>query len=192
MAPPPRLTIFGTYYVGRVPVAQTIDEDPRPTARPADGLLHPVALIALAVLVLNDQVLKAAWPGFVTGKLSDIAGLIVAPLALQAAWELGAWIVGRWRGPSRTVLAVSIAVVGLAFAAVQIWEPATDAYRWSLGVAQWPFRALAAAVTGAPSPSVVPVVATGDAEDLVALPALAITWWLGRRRIWEGQPAPPR
>ena len=107
----------------RLPRRSTTDL--RPTARPADGVLHPVALIALAVLVLNDQVLKAAWPGFVTGKLSDIAGLIVAPLALQAAWEVGDMGVGRWRGPSLTVLAVSIAVVGLGFAAVQIWEPAT-------------------------------------------------------------------
>lgn len=170
-----------------MPEVQTLHEERHPTARPADGLLHPVVLGALVVLVLNDQVLKAAWPGLVTGKLSDLAGLIVAPLALQAAWELGTWTLGRWRGPSKTVLAVSISVVGLAFAAIQVWEPATEVYRWGLGVAQWPFRALAAALTGAPSTSVVPVVATGDAEDLVALPALGITWWLGRRRIWVGQ-----
>ncbi len=152
-------------------------------------MLHPVALAALAILVANDQLLKAAWPGFVTGKLSDIAGLIVAPLALQAASEVGTWAVGRWRGPSLTVLALSIAVVGLGFAAVQVWEPATDAYRWGLGAAQWPFRVLVAAVTSASPPGVVPVLATGDSEDLIALPTLAITWWLGRRRIREALPA---
>lgn len=179
---------IGPYDVGRVPATVITDADPRSMARPADGLLHPVVFVALAVLALNDQLLKAAWPGFVTGKLSDIAGLIVAPLALQAAWEVGSWSVGRWRGPSSTVLAVSIVAVGLAFAAIQVWEPATDAYRWGLGAAQWPFRVLAAAFAGAPPPDMAPVTAVADAEDLVALPALAITWWLGRRRIGEALP----
>jgi hypothetical protein len=173
-----------------VPATLIPDADPDSTARPADGLLHPVVLVAMAVLALNDQLLKAAWPGFVTGKLSDVAGLIVAPLALQAAWEVASWVVGRWRGPSTRVLALSIAVVGLGFAAIQVWEPATDAYRWGLGFAQWPFRAVAAAMAGGPIPSLVPVVALADAEDLLALPALAVTWWLGRRRIATARPAP--
>jgi hypothetical protein len=152
-------------------------------ARPGDGLLHPVALVALATLIINDQLLKAAWPGVVTGKLSDVAGLVVAPLALQAAWEVGQWIGGRWHGPTRSVLAVAIIAVGVGFAAVQVWEAASNAYEWALGAAQWPFRALAASLTGAPTPGVDAVVATADPGDLLALPALAITWWVGRRRI---------
>jgi hypothetical protein len=157
----------------------------RPAARPGDGLLHPVVLVALALLILNDQLLKAAWPGVVTGKLSDLAGLIVAPLALQAAWEVGQWITGRWHGPKKSVLAVAIVAVGVAFAAVQVWEPASNAYEWALGAAQWPFRALAGFLSGRPTPGADPVVATADAEDLLALPALAITWRVGGRRILE-------
>jgi hypothetical protein len=164
----------------------TSEARPRPIARPADGLLDPVALAALAVLIANDQLLKAAWPGVVTGKLSDVAGLVVAPLVLQGAWEVGQWVVGRWRGPSRTVFVVAIVAVGLVFAAVQVWEPATEAYRWGLGALQWPFRALAAFLTGATVPALLPVVATADAEDLLALPALALTWWVGRRRLRQG------
>lgn len=156
-----------------------------PTARPGDGLLHPVVLVALALLILNDQLLKAAWPGAVTGKVSDVAGLVVAPLALQAAWEVGQWIFGRWHGPTRSVLAVAIIAVGLGFAAVQVWEPASNAYEWALGAAQWPLRALVASLTGRPTHGVDPVVATADAEDLLALPALAITWWVGGRRMLE-------
>ena len=53
-------------------------------ATPGDGLLHPVALVALAILIVNDRLLKDAWPGPVTGKLSDVAGLVVAPLASGA------------------------------------------------------------------------------------------------------------
>ena len=43
---------------------------------------HPVTVLALAVLIVNDHVLKAAYPGWVTGKLSDAAGLVVAPALL--------------------------------------------------------------------------------------------------------------
>jgi len=157
----------------------------RPAARAGDGPLHPVVLVALALLILNDQLLKAAWPGVVTGKLSDVAGLVVAPLALQAAWEVGQWIAGRWRGPTRSVLAAAIIAVGLGFAAVQLWDQASNAYEWAMGAAQWPFRALAASLTGGPASGVDPVVATADAEDLLALPALAITWLVGRPRIPE-------
>lgn len=154
--------------------------------RPAGGVLHPVALVALALLVVNDQVLKAAWPGAVTGKLSDVAGLILAPLALQAGWEVAEWVTGRWRGPSSTFLAGAIIVVGVAFAAVQVWPPAIELYRWSLGIAQWPLRAVTALLSGTPAGGIVPVQLTADAEDLVAIPALAITWWVGRRRAAAG------
>ena len=43
------------------------------------------------LLALNDHVLKQAWPGWVTGKLSDVAGLVVAPavLAVRARAWLG-------------------------------------------------------------------------------------------------------
>jgi hypothetical protein len=166
-------------------MAVTAERPRRAAARPGDGLLHPVSLLALATLIVNDQLLKAAWPGVVTGKLSDVAGLVVAPLSLQAAWEIGQWIAGRWRGPSTSVLVAAIVVVGLGFAAVQVWDPASDAYGWTLGAAQWPFRALAAFLTGAPLPNVAPAVATADAEDLLALPVLVVTWSVGRRRLWE-------
>ena len=145
--------------------------------------LHPVAIVALVVLVLNDRVLKAAWPGPVSGILSDVAGLVVAPLAVVAAWEVGAWALGRWHGPSRRVLAVAIVVVGVAFAAVQVWPPATEAYRIGLGLLQWPFAAVAAIVAGSAVPAPRPVVAVADIEDLLALPALAVSWWAGSRRV---------
>lgn len=35
----------------------------------------PLYVLSIAVLVLNDLWLKYAWPGLVTGKLSDVAGL---------------------------------------------------------------------------------------------------------------------
>jgi hypothetical protein len=150
--------------------------------RPGDGLLHPVALGAIVVLVINDQWLKAAWPGAVTGILSDVAGLVVAPLALQAIWEVAAWALGRWSGPRRRVLAAAIAIVGVGFVLLQVWPPATEAYRAGLGWLQWPFAALAALVRDGTLPPAQPVIAVGDVGDLLALPALAISWWVGVRR----------
>ena len=43
-------------------------------------------LIALLALLLNDGVLKYAYPGWLTGKLSDFAGLFVVAGLLLAAW----------------------------------------------------------------------------------------------------------
>jgi hypothetical protein len=43
-------------------------------------------VLALAVLLLNDGFLKQAWPGLVTGKLSDFAGLAVVALPGFAAF----------------------------------------------------------------------------------------------------------
>ena len=43
-------------------------------------------VLALAVLLVNDALLKQAYPGFLTGKLSDFAGLAVVALPLFAAF----------------------------------------------------------------------------------------------------------
>ena len=48
-------------------------------------MTHPVVLAALAVLLVNDHVLKRAFPGAVTGKLSDVAGPVVLAALLGAA-----------------------------------------------------------------------------------------------------------
>ena len=37
----------------------------------------------MALLGLNDHVLKGAFPGLITGKLSDFAGLVFFPLVLE-------------------------------------------------------------------------------------------------------------
>jgi hypothetical protein len=52
---------------------------------PIGEALHPLVLAAAALLVLNDWWLKpSAAPGWLTGKLSDLAGLVLAPLVLSA------------------------------------------------------------------------------------------------------------
>jgi len=49
-------------------------------------LIHPLFLFALAVLLLNDFIFKYTYPGEITGKLSDIAGLIVLSLIIYSVY----------------------------------------------------------------------------------------------------------
>ena len=58
-------------------------------------VLSPVFLVAVAVLVVNDHFIKVQFPGVVSGKLSDVAGLIFFPILLVALAELGALVLPR-------------------------------------------------------------------------------------------------
>lgn len=133
------------------------------------GLLHPGALISVAVLVLNDHLLKGAFPGFVTGKLSDFAGLAFFPLFLQAGIEwLGAPV-------SRRVLAGACLATAAVFAGVKTVPAMHAVYEIGLGVLQSPFRALVGGAGGR-------VALQMDATDLLALPAVGLAWRWGRDR----------
>lgn len=115
-------------------------------ARPR-GLAHPTPLLALAVLVLNDHALKGAkvLPGWLTGKLSDFAGLVLFPVLLTALVE------AHPRAPRRATVALGATLAtGLAFSLLKTWPAANE---------------LANRVWGA---------VVLDPTDLVALPALAL------------------
>ncbi len=138
--------------------------------RPA--ILHPLALGAVVLLLLNDQWGKSAFPGALTGKLSDFAGLAFFPLFLQALVELPRWLRDDYV-PSRRVLLGCIAATGLVFAAVNLWGPAAGAYEVGLGGLQWFLQG----AHGSPHR----VALTRDPTDLIALSSLGVAWWLGRR-----------
>lgn len=155
---------------------------PPPRPFPGSALLHPLVLGAVGVLLLNDHVLKARWPSWWTGKLSDLAGLVMFPLLLQGLHEQ----VVAWRGrdfrPSRAVLVTCVLLTGLCFSATKVSVLAGDGWRWALGFLQWPARALWALAVGMGLPGVVPVRHTVDVTDLLALPALLVALGLGWRR----------
>ena len=56
----------------------------------ATVMRHPAVLGSVALLVLNDHLLKQAYPGWLTGKLSDVSGLVFFPvlLAMLLGWAL--------------------------------------------------------------------------------------------------------
>ena len=142
--------------------------NPTSPPRPGDAVLAGWVVLAIAMLVLNDHVLKAAWPGVVTGKLSDLCGLAFFPVLLAAGWELCTRaLIGR-----RAALIV-VVTTGLAFAGTKTLPSAAHVYGLLLGVLQWPVRAL---VDG--GASLVPARVVVDPTDLLALPVLA--WPLAR------------
>lgn len=141
--------------------------------------MHPVALAAVLVLVVNDWVLKPRWHGGIVGKLSDIAGLAFAPVVLSAAIGLLLALAARLGArvdPSltRRRLVACIAATGVCFTTVKLSSTA----------AEWLASLLS--LMGRPASIYL------DRTDLLTLPALAVAYWIGRdelRRIPLGKPA---
>lgn len=147
-----------------------------------DAVLRPVVVAALVLLILNDHLLKAAWPGVVTGKLSDIAGLILFPIFLLSIIEFAQHARGRWHGPDRTIALICCALTASTFAAVKVVPMATDSYEVTLGFLQWLPAVAAALLTAQPLPAAWRVTLVADPTDLLALPAVVIAFWITRTR----------
>ncbi len=118
--------------------------------RPERALLTPLWVGSLVLLVINDHLLKGAGvlPGVLTGKLSDFAGLIVAPVLLAALLRV------RTR---EHLLACHVAT-GLVFAGIQLSIPFADLWSGLMGTIGFPW------------------VITSDPTDLIALPMLLVSW----------------
>ena len=136
---------------------------------PGRALLHPAWWAALLVLALNDHTLKAAGvlPGWVTGKLSDFAGLLIAP-ALMATLV---------RARSERAVVACHGIVGAAFALLELSPGAARLHGALLGALGVPHQTWA------------------DPTDLLALPMLWVSMrvllpWMRRetvalKRVWS-------
>lgn len=152
-------------------------------ALPLGEALHPAALAAIALLVVNDWVLKPRWGGALgsaaTGKLSDVAGLAFAPVVLSSAIGLVLALAARLGARidpslSRRRLALCTLATGAVFAAVKLDASAA--------------RAVVAAVSWLGRPGAIAL----DPSDLWCLPALAVALAIGRdelARVPLGRPA---
>jgi hypothetical protein len=139
-----------------------------PSTRP---LLHPLSLAGLAVLVVNDQILKTRWENVVTGKLSDLAGMIFFPAFLFA---IVAPLTRAMRRDDRAVFLACTIATAVVFALVKTVPEITQTYRVALGAMQWPWQVARALVSGSAVPGVRAVAAVTDPTDLLALPLLLV------------------
>ena len=118
--------------------------------RPERALLTPAWLLSLAALGVNDHLLKGAalLPGALTGKLSDLAGMLVAPALFAAVTGVR----------TRRGLALCHLAVGAVFAAINLSSEAAAAWSALMGLVAAPWKI------------------TVDPTDLLVLPALALSY----------------
>jgi hypothetical protein len=157
--------------------------------RSAPALLHPATLAALALWALNDHVLKGWAPGLLTGKLSDVSGLVVGPTVLLGLVE---WVAPQLvRERARAVLAACCLALGLLALGLELWTPVMLAYQHALSSVRWAVENLAG-WSGGGRPYAL-VQNTPDLSDLCCLPALAVPWWLVQRtaRRFHAAPSAP-
>jgi len=133
------------------------------------ALTNPITLIAIVVLLLNDHVFKVVSPSWWTGKISDFAGLICAPLLI--AVPLAMLIPRRKLNANRhaqRVGLIAFMLIGVGFAAIKTIPAANSA---------------AIAIMSALLGGSVQIVR--DPTDLIALPMLLIGW-----QIWQHAATP--
>jgi hypothetical protein len=147
-------------------------DGPNRRSLPAGEFFHPLSILALVLLIVNDWYLKpSSWaPGLITGKLSDFTGLLFFPLLVTAlvdslllgAFRLGAPVDFTLR---RAKLAGAIALTAMVFVLIKLSPTANQAYVDCLG-----FFGLQAHVVR-------------DPTDLLALAVLWVPWRIGLSEI---------
>jgi hypothetical protein len=131
---------------------------------------HPLLVGSILMLLLNDHVLKAAYPSVLTGKLSDFAGLCFFPFLLATGLAL---LLDRARVPARVTAGLAFGLTLVGFALVKT----------APGINAWAAAALSQ-VLG------LPVTLVRDPTDLVALVMLVPAWGVWRR-MDQVRPAQP-
>jgi hypothetical protein len=123
---------------------------------------HPATLGAVLLLLLNDHVFKHLWPSWLTGKLSDFAGLVFAPFLVGIV--LSILIPRRWPRGQERVGNLAVILTGMWFALMK----SVPAWR-DLTVESIHFVMVSRAAI------------LCDPTDLITLPALLIPWWLWKQ-----------
>lgn len=107
--------------------------------------------------MVNDHILKTAYPGWLTGKLSDFAWMVVCPVLIAALLSL-------LRLPDRLARPAAVVIAVGSFIALQLYPPLGEAWIGVFGGAHVP-----------------------DPADLMALPAVLLAplcWRPAPPRVW--------
>ena len=143
------------------------------TALPLGEFLHPVPLVALVVLAVNDHYLKHAGilPRWLTGKLSDFGGLLFFPLLLTALADTLAYFVARLTGAKWDYSLRRWKIVAACVATAAVFTPL------ELSAAYGRFYTETLGRIGFPSET------DADLTVLLALVMIPVAGWLGWREI---------
>jgi hypothetical protein len=120
------------------------------------ALASPMSVMSLVLLVLNDHWLKTTWPSWFTGKLSDVVGLVVAPLLLTVLLDVA-------RLPRALPVAMAATGAGFVFCKTSEFGAEATSSVWSMFGTPTMIRA--------------------DLTDLVAMPALYVAWRVHRSAV---------
>lgn len=132
---------------------------------PHRALYHPLWLVSLGLLVINDHFLKGSGilPAVLTGKLSDFAGLVVAPALLAVLLRLS----------SRQSFVLAHLATGAVFAGIKVFPGFARAFEAIAGLGPFAWHI------------------TVDPTDLIALPALFVSYRVFVAAMQEPIPARP-
>jgi hypothetical protein len=121
-------------------------------------LQHPLSLLCIGMLLLNDHVLKVAFPYWLTGKLSDFAGLFFFPFIVAAGISL---LLSSFKIDAGRIGYLSFGIVAAWFTALKTASAVNSITAWLAGTLLE--RPIAYAL---------------DATDLIALLVLLPAWFL--------------
>ena len=145
----------------------------RAFSRSLNFLSKPFSWVALLLLLVNDSILKNFWPSPVTGKISDLAWLFLAPVVVTAgiAWAAPKWL----RMHERLLAGIGFGTTAVIFALFKtvpfVREMVLEVWRAGLGF---------------------PAAAVLDPTDLAALLSLVGAAWLWLRQCPHAAAIPRR
>ena len=153
-----------------------------PSLKPGDALLSPIYILSLAIMIVNDHYWKGIGPAWLTGKLSDVAILIMGPLTIQAFFEL---LLSHFRdnwGPSRSFLIFLSLTMSIIMITINLWDTPATLYRWGMGTLQWPFFTLQSLWQKGTIIEIRPVQLFMDPSDCWTAPCSLVAMYVGWHR----------
>lgn len=149
--------------------------------RRAEYLLSPLFIIPVLVLIANDHFLKEMWPGLITGKLSDLAGMCFFPVLMVAIVEASCFLIDKRIYATPYWFTTASMIVAVGFALVKLVQPLADAYAYSVGALRWVIVAPVNQLLGESTPPITKIVIINDPTDVLMIVGVLVGVWIGYR-----------
>ncbi len=128
-----------------------------PWKKSLNALTHPLTVIMLILIPVNALIFQPLAPSWLTGKLGDLAWVVVLPLFVSVLFQR------IWLAPDEKPFAAAALLTGSGFALLKILPPFNQMIRQGFSlIFQQPLKLAL------------------DPSDLLALAGLPIAWW-----IWQ-------